>query len=51
MGRNDGSVASGERYFECGTKRGVFVRAERVEVGEFPELGLEDDEGSDMEEI
>lgn len=33
----------------------MFVRAERVEVGEFPELGLEDDEGegegSEMEEI
>ncbi|CAD6581115.1 MAG: hypothetical protein ASARMPREDX12_000364 [Alectoria sarmentosa] len=50
VGKNDGSVPSGERYFQCGRNRGVFVRAERVEVGEFPELGLED-EGSDMEEI
>lgn len=50
VGKNDGSVPSGERYFQCGRNRGVFVRAERVEVGEFPELGLED-EGSDMEEM
>lgn len=50
VGKNDGSVPSGERYFRCGKNRGVFVRAERVEVGDFPELGLED-EGSDMEEI
>ncbi|KAF6219778.1 hypothetical protein HO133_003603 [Letharia lupina] len=50
VGKNDGSVPSGERYFQCGKNRGVFVRAERVEVGDFPELGLEA-EGSDMEEI
>ncbi|KAM0801127.1 CAP Gly-rich domain-containing protein [Usnea florida] len=50
VGKNDGSVPSGERYFQCGKNRGVFVRAERVEVGDFPELGLEG-EGSDMEEI
>ena len=50
VGRNDGRVPSGERYFQCGRNRGVFVRAERVEVGNFPELGL-GDEGSDMEEI
>lgn len=43
-GKNDGSVA-GKRYFESGgAKRGVFVRAERVEVGEFGEEGLGSDE-------
>ena len=54
VGKNDGSVASGERYFTCGRNRGVFVRPERVEVGDFAELGLDDDdegEGSEMEEI
>ena len=54
MGKNDGSVAAtGERYFSCGKNRGVFVRAERVEVGEWGELGLEDEdeEGGEMEEI
>jgi tubulin-specific chaperone B len=48
-GKNDGSVA-GKRYFQCGEKCGVFVRPERVEVGEFPvldELGMDED----MEEL
>ena len=49
-GRNDGSVSGGEgrRYFDAGgEKRGVFVRPERVEVGDFPvvdEFADEDDE-------
>ena len=47
-GRNDGSV-SGKRYFEAGEKRGVFVRPERVSVGEYPVVEEEWDE--DMEEI
>lgn len=35
-GKNDGTV-KGKEYFDCGgVKRGVFVRPERVEVGEFP---------------
>lgn len=34
VGKNDGSV-NGERVFECKANCGVFVRAERVEVGEF----------------
>jgi tubulin-specific chaperone B len=52
VGKNDGSVA-GKKYFNVpdGKKRGVFVRPDRVEVGDFkPELDdeLEDD---DMEEM
>jgi len=45
-GKNDGSV-KGAKYFECAANSGVFVRAERIEVGEFPvldELADEDEE-------
>lgn len=43
-GKNDGCVG-GKKYFEAsGAKRGVFVRAERVEVGDFGEEGLGSDE-------
>ena len=55
MGKNDGSVHDGTRYFTCEPGRGVFVRPERVEVGAFGVLavGREDDgdEEEGMEEI
>jgi tubulin-folding cofactor B len=47
-GKNDGSV-KGTRYFECAANCGVFVRPERVEVGEFPVLDELGDDGDDGE--
>ncbi|KAL2126654.1 hypothetical protein VTI74DRAFT_470 [Chaetomium olivicolor] len=48
VGKNDGSIG-GTRYWgeESELKRGVFVRPERVEVGDYPVL----DDLEDMEEI
>ena len=49
VGKNDGLVG-GKRYFEAGRNCGVFLRPERVEVGDFSEAGMEELD-SDMEEI
>lgn len=50
-GKNDGSVKGGTRYFHCEPSHGVFVRENRVEIGNFGNLGEEELLGSDMEEI
>ncbi|KAI9695541.1 MAG: hypothetical protein M1820_008554 [Bogoriella megaspora] len=46
-GKNDGSIG-GERYFDSKKNCGVFVRPDRIEVGDFPVLN---DFAEEMEEI
>ncbi|GHJ84835.1 hypothetical protein NliqN6_1237 [Naganishia liquefaciens] len=45
VGKNDGSV-EGERYFESKPNHGVFVRPERIVIGDWPEI----DEFADMDD-
>jgi tubulin-folding cofactor B len=50
-GRNNGSVG-GHQYFECLEKRGAFVKPDKVQVGDFPPLELDDELEDDvMEEL
>ncbi|KAI5852290.1 CAP Gly-rich domain-containing protein [Tricharina praecox] len=47
-GKNDGSI-QGKAYFSCKPKHGSFVRPDRVEIGDFPEVN--DLELEDLEEM
>lgn len=42
VGKNDGKI-SDIRLFHCKAKHGSFVRSQRVEVGDFPPLSVEND--------
>jgi len=42
-GKHDGTV-QGRRYFECQSPYGAFVRPKNVECGDYPELGLDDED-------
>jgi tubulin-folding cofactor B len=41
-GTNNGTI-KGYAYFACPSKYGVFLRPSEVEVGNFPELDLDDE--------
>ena len=39
--------AKGVKYFDCAPSYGMFVRPTKCQQGDFPELGLDDDEDDD----
>jgi tubulin-folding cofactor B len=50
VGKTDGTVKGGKRYFEAPDRRGGFVRGKNVQVGDFPERDIFEDD-SDEDEL
>lgn len=50
VGKTDGTAKQGKRYFEAAPKHGGFVRGRNVQVGDFPERDIFD-EDSDEDEL
>ncbi len=49
VGKTDGTAKDGRRYFETMSKHGGFVRGKNVEVGDFPERDIFDEDSEDDE--
>eukprot|EP00980_Cylindrotheca_fusiformis_P010336 scaffold2299_cov131-Cylindrotheca_fusiformis.AAC.23 len=51
VGKTDGTAKGGKRYFEALDRHGGFVRGKNMQVGDFPERDLFDDDSSDEDEL
>ena len=50
VGKSDGTVKGGQRYFSTDPGRGGFVRGKNVDVGDYPERDIMDEFDSDSED-
>jgi len=42
FGKNDGKYIN-IKYFDCPDKYGLFVRPDKIDIGDYPELELDDE--------
>ena len=50
FGLNNGSL-KGVKYFVCGDKHGMFLRPDKIVVGDFPEKDIFDEDSDEVDEI